>query len=170
MWLWFHISHIEASLQNIHQNPWAPIQMPIPGSSARGFNPGVESEFLIIPQVILMWMFPEPRTFWETVPLNWHNWPLPFFIHFPRLLWYNIYFLVLWAPWVCSPSPASSPAHISAPRLCPLPSPPSAVCPHEPIHSQCSNSGRWFPTLPFWCQPPGESHGTARNDFRRVMN
>lgn len=45
-----------------------------------------------MPQMILIWVFPEPRTFWETVPLYWHNWPLPFFKHFLWLLWYNIFF------------------------------------------------------------------------------
>lgn len=121
--------------------------------------------------MILMWVFPEPHTFWETVPLYWHNWLLPFFKHFLWLLWYNIFF------WFCELSESvilhrllPSPARISGPRFCPPPSPPSAVCPHEPIHLQHSNSGRWFPTQPFWCQPPGESHGAAWNDFGTAMN
>lgn len=30
-----------------------------------------------------------------------------------------------------------------------------------PIHLELFNWGRWFPTLPFWRQHPGESQGAA---------
>lgn len=77
------------------------------------------------------------------------------------------FFLVLWALWVCcSPSPSSSPGRSSGPRL----PPPPAVCPHAPILLQRSNSGRWSPIQPFWCQHPGESHGAAWYEFGTVMN
>ena len=68
-----------------------------------------------------MWVFPEPHTFWETVPLYWHNWPLPFFKHFLRLLWYNIFF------WFCGLS-ESVVLHLLLPLLLGSVAPDSAPC------------------------------------------
>lgn len=153
-------------LQNMHQCPWAPIKMPIPGCRPRDSEPGVaeawESEFLIMAQVILMWAFPEPHTFWETVPRYWHNWPLPFFKHFLWLLWYNIFF------WFCGLS-ESVVLHLLLPLLAGSVAPDSAPClllpllsvPMRPSTCSTPNSGRWSPIQPFWCQHPGESHGAA---------
>ena len=45
--------------------------------------------------MVLRWVFPVTDTFWDAVPLYWHNWPLPFFKHFPQLLWHNIFL------WLC---------------------------------------------------------------------
>lgn len=125
--------------------------------------------------MILTWLLQQPHTFWETIPVYWHNWPLPFFKHFPRLLWYNIF--VFWfggfsesvvLPFLLSLLSISM-RPPPAPQLCPSPSP-AAACPRKPIHFQYSNSGRWFSILLFWCQLPGESHRAARSDFGTVMS
>lgn len=106
-------------------------------------------------------MFSEPYTYWETVSPYWHNWPLPLFKHVPQLLWYNIFF----SGSVCSLSLFSISFFLSCPYQCPrtLPFTISFLCSLSPwaIHLQHSNSGRWFPTLPFCCHLPGESHGEA---------
>ena len=109
--------------------------------------------------MVLRWVFPVTDTFWGAVPLYWHNWPLPFFKHFPQLLWYNIFL------WLCGllSLPFLSPAQISAPAL------PSAFSSlswlslwARPLTAL--NSGRWFPALPFLCQHPGESRRAAGHD------
>ena len=109
--------------------------------------------------MVLRWVFPVTDTFWDAVLLYWHNWPLPFFKHFPQLLWYNIFL------WLCGL--LSLPFSVSCPDQCPN----SALRLLLPLLSLWArplaalNLGRWFPALPFSCQHPGESHRAAGHDF-----
>lgn len=80
----------------------------------------------------------------------------------------HFFFLVLSALQVCSLSPSSFPAHISALGLYLSPFPSSALCPHEP--STCSTPTRADGSQPCPSVAIFLVRVTEKHDFGTVMN